>query len=276
MEEQETVETSEAPEVSPEVESRAKSMGWIPKEEFKGDTSKWRPADEYVQRAEDLMPILRSQLGRYESKINQYESEITSLKSDLTAQKETSKKIVKMSETAQKMAYEQAKRDLTAKQIQAVADSDIDKWQALEEQKDNLAKPETIEIPEQAPTTPYNDTVFKQWHSTNTWYQQDKDMTEYAEFQAQKMIQQNPQMPYDQVLKTVEDRIKETFPNKFENPARQQASSVDSGSQRSVSDESGKKTYRNLPADAKEQCDKLVEQGIYTKDQYVKDYFEEE
>lgn len=274
MEEQVTEETT--PEVSPDVENRAKSMGWIPKEEFKGDVSKWRPANEYVQRAEDLMPILKSQLGRYESKINQYESEISNLKSDLTTQKETAKKLVKMSETAQKMAYEQAKRELTAKQIQAVADSDIEKWQALEEQKDNLPKPETVEIPDQKPSNPYNDSVFKQWHEKNAWYQNDQDLTEFAEFQAEKLIKMNPSMPYHEVLQTVETRIKKTFPNKFENTARSQASSVDSGSQRPSPDQSGKKTYRNLPEDAKEQCDKLVEQGIYTKEQYVKDYFEEE
>ena len=37
-------ETAEvAPEVAPEVVERAKGMGWIPEEDFKGDKEKWTP-----------------------------------------------------------------------------------------------------------------------------------------------------------------------------------------------------------------------------------------
>ena len=43
-----------------EVETRALAMGWQPKEQFKGDPSKWRPAEEYVQRGEELLPIVQA------------------------------------------------------------------------------------------------------------------------------------------------------------------------------------------------------------------------
>ena len=36
-----------------------------------------------------------------------------------------------------------------------------------------------------------------------------------------------------------------------------------------------KKSYADLPAEAKQACDKFVKQGLLSKDQYVKDYFGE-
>ena len=35
---------------------------------------------------------------------------------------------------------------------------------------------------------------------------------------------------------------------------------------------SGKKSYNNLPSDAKSACDKFVKQGLMTKEQYVAEY----
>jgi hypothetical protein len=70
------------PQANPEIAQRAKMMGHIPKEEFRGDPEKWVDADKYVERAENLMPILKSQLGKYEN-------EISSLKATVDGQKKT-------------------------------------------------------------------------------------------------------------------------------------------------------------------------------------------
>jgi hypothetical protein len=63
-----------------EVETRAKSMGWIPKEEFKGDESNWRPANEFVERAETLLPIVKATSKKFEDKANALETTVSTLK----------------------------------------------------------------------------------------------------------------------------------------------------------------------------------------------------
>ena len=268
METQEETEVQgEVPEIvpdqiDPQIIERAKLMGHIPKEEFRGDPSKWVPADKYVERADNLMPILKSQLGKYEG-------EIANLKATVENQKKTTEKLLKMGETVQQRAYEQAKRELTKEQAQAVADGDVTKWQQLEDQKEGLPRPEPVVVEEVNP-------VFNQWHTGNEWYLKDEDMTDFANLHAQKLTKQNPSLSYDQVLKKVEDKIKETFPQRFENPERSKPSVVDGGVTREIVTKSGK-TYNDLPADAKEMCNINVKQGLFnSKEDWVKSYFEED
>jgi hypothetical protein len=252
------------PEIPAEIVQRAKMMGHIPKEEFRGDPEKWVPADKYVERADSMMPIMKSQMGKYEN-------EISNLKATVESQKKTTEKLLKMGETVQQRAYEQAKKDLTKEQAQAVADGDVAKWQQLEDQKDKLPQPEKIEV-EPVQSSP----VFDQWLTGNEWYLKDEDMTDFANLHAQKLTKANPQMPYHQVLKDVETKIKEIFPNKFENPNRQQASAVEATG-RQIEVKTGGKTYNDLPADAKAMCDQNVEQKLFkNKEDWVKAYFEEE
>lgn len=265
-------EEQEVQQISPEVIEKAKRMGWIAPEDFKGDNGKFVPADEFVKRAEDLMPIMKSQLRKYDEKVQRYESEITGLKSSLESQKKTTEKLVKMSKTVSERAYEQAKKDLQAKQAQAVADGDVEKWQKLEDEKDRLERPEPIEVEKEAPQ---QNPVFDNWHSQNDWYLKDSDMTIWANGYAQIVQNENPNMPYDQVLRTVEAKAKDVFSHKFENPNRQKASDVESAPDTNNMTPN-KKTYNNLPADAKSACDNIVSQGLMTKEEYVKEYFSDE
>lgn len=269
---EENVVVEEVQEVDQQIVEKAQRMGWIPPEQFKGSKDNFVPADKFVQRAEEMMPIMKTQLNKYDEKVQKYESEIMGLKSTLDAQKKTTEKLVKMSKTISERAYEQAKKDLVRQQAQAVSDGDVEKWQALEEQKDKLEKPDPIEM-EKEPVQ--QNPVFDQWHQGNDWYLKDSDMTIWANGYAQQIQTQSPTMPYDQVLKTVETKAKEVFSHKFENPNRQQAPAVDSGNG-SADVKPNKKTYNSLPADAKAACENVVAQGLMTKEEYVKEYFSEE
>ena len=252
------------PQISQEVIDRARMMGHIPKEEFRGDPERWVDAEKYVERAESMMPIMKSQMGKYENKIFSLEAQVES-------QKKTTEKLLKMGETVQKRAYEQAKRELTQQQVAAVSDGDVEKWQKLEDQKDSLPQPEVIEI------EPVSSPVFDQWHTGNEWYLKDEDMTDFANLHAQKITKQNPNMPYEQVLQTVEEKIKKTFPANFENPNRDTPSPVDGGQSREIAPKATGKTYNDLPADAKAMCNQNISDGLYkTKEDWTKAYFEEE
>jgi hypothetical protein len=85
-------------------------------------------------------------------------------------------------------------------------------------------------------------------------------------------------IPYTQWLESIGTAVKRAFPHKFSNPNRKAAASVDAGANRGGGPGRLKgKTYNDLPADAKAHCDKLVTSvPKYTKEKYVKDYFEGE
>jgi hypothetical protein len=99
-------------------------------------------------------------------------------------------------------------------------------------------------------------------------------MTIFADAFAVRLNQSNPGLAYEQVLAQVDAKVKETFPHKFVNPNRSQATVVDGGAARTAPQGAGKKGYNEMPAAAKQQCDAFVKDGVLTRDQYVKDFFE--
>jgi hypothetical protein len=263
-------EAPERPLVEPEIERRAEMMGWVPKEKFRGNPDGWIDAARFVQRAEQIEPIFQVQLKKYETTID-------GLRTELQSSKETMKKLVKMSETIGQREYERAKQDLIKQQMNAVQEGNTEEWARLEGEKEKLEKPEEIKFDDaQHQTQDINNPIFKEWHSENDWYLKDEDATIYANAVGQRI--QDPSIPYPEWLKRVENAVKKAFPHKFENPRRNTAPSVDSSVQAAGvnPNQSKKKTYNDLPADAKAQCNKFVEKGILTKEQYIKDYFEEE
>ncbi len=48
------------------VEDRAYKMGWVPKDQFKGKPELWRPAEEFVERGETLIPFLNKKIRKLE------------------------------------------------------------------------------------------------------------------------------------------------------------------------------------------------------------------
>ena len=82
MPEDQVLETEVQPEVvpppspDPQVIERARLQGWIPKEDFKGDEGRWIPADEFVKRADHMMPILKSVNKKLEGKLTEAEKRL--------------------------------------------------------------------------------------------------------------------------------------------------------------------------------------------------------
>ncbi|MFV2058128.1 MAG: hypothetical protein ACC707_16805, partial [Thiohalomonadales bacterium] len=45
-----------------QIEERAFKMGWVPKEDFKGNPDMWRPAADFVERGETMIPFLNRRI----------------------------------------------------------------------------------------------------------------------------------------------------------------------------------------------------------------------
>jgi len=259
--------TPEAPpETPPEIIQEAIDTGWIPKDDFKGDKSKWRPPEEWVERGKTLIPIINKQLRGTQA-------QLATMKAELERNRKTTEKLLKMSETVGQREYERAKRELTQKQVAAVGEGDVATWQELEDQKEKLTKPEPI-APEPEPeiTNP----VFNTWHETNDWYLKDPDLTDFANLHAQR-INPDGKMDAGTLYTEVEKKVKDLFPHKFSNPNRENLSPVDSPSQSGGEVKPTGKSYADLPADARKQCGIFIKDGIFkTKEDYTKSYFEEE
>ena len=65
------VDTENTETPSPDIEARARAMGWRPQEEFNGDPAKWKPAEDFVAKGENDLPVLRENMRRMTSTITE-------------------------------------------------------------------------------------------------------------------------------------------------------------------------------------------------------------
>lgn len=240
----------------PQVEVKAREMGWKPKEEFEGDTAKWVEADEFVRNAPFFETIHK--------------------------QNRTIKKLEKMvstmaqhTEEVKKASYDQAIKDLKAQKKVAASENDVARVVEIEE------KIEAVQSQAKVASSPKDDAVevFETWKEKNDWFDSDEDMTNYANGVGSRIEREHPDWTPVAVLAEVEKKTKKAFESKFKNPNREAAGKVASSS--STEKSSGKKsklpTYNDLPKEAQEMYRVLVKTksnpyGGLTSEQYLRDY----
>lgn len=265
MSEEQTQEATEAPEI----EAKAKEMGWVPKDEFKGDPEKWRPAEDYVRRGERMLPIIRAEARKMAEK---HAQEMADMRQSLLDMKS-------MLSKREQDGYQRAMRDLQDKERQAVETADVAAYEAVQREKADLQKELGAAGKDQpAPVSPDDDPAFRAWSAENPWYNEDVGLTAYAEqvatVVARRMKLAPDKLPPREFYDAITKAVKEQFPDKFGNARRAALPTVEGV--RGGEGGGRKKGYADLPAEAKAACDRFVKQGVFkTRDEYVAEYFTE-
>ena len=236
-------------------EAEARHHGWTPKEEFKGDPGKWVDAETFVKRADEVMPFLKKQN--------------TALKRDIEDMKRTLKQFQEYVSKADQRAYERAIADIEARHAEAVETGDqAAAKRAVEDmrkvEKDFSDGPQAEAEPE------FDENKAKQeladWIEASGYYGVDETKTKYADTQA-NLMGPATNWPGGQAawLAELDRRVERKFA--APKPAATNAGGTRPGSR------AGSRSYADLPADAKKQCDRFVKTiPGFTKEQYVKDY----
>lgn len=251
------------------VEQKATELGWVEKSEWKGDPDKWRPAEEFVERGEKILPIVKKELEKTKAELkialSLNQQEIERIKQD---------------------AYEKAKSEYLArvrlidqKEAEAFKAGDGEAYAEIKRVRENIKPPEPPK-----PAAPQVDVVFEDWKSKNAWYQTDPELTDAADIISHKIVAERGGKVTDQdrpeLLKEMEKRVKASHPHKFSNPKREEPGGVEGGSQPVVTKKNGK-TFDSLPESAKGSYNKLAEKfkakgRTFTKEQYAQAYYEQQ
>ena len=117
-----------------DVETRAKAMGWQPQTEFKGDPSKWRPAEEDVQRGEELLPIVQASERRLRQENQQLQGKLGTLETQLTAATESIDALKEFNTEATRRAAKQERENLVRALAEARRSGDTETEVALTDQ----------------------------------------------------------------------------------------------------------------------------------------------
>ena len=248
-------------QIDPEIEKKARSQGWAPKEEWRGDPKDWRDAEAFVKRGEEIDARLKPQLRKMERENAELKRDIEEFKSWMPKMEQR--------------AYERARKDIEAKMDNAVAVGDVDTYNAAKAEMAGLEK-EVAQATKREPANNSGDAVVAAWKAENDWFDRDPDLQEAATIIHGRLNREQPGLSLEENLEETKKRVQQMYPAKFGIKERKTAPEVEPGRGGPRGGGSGK-TYDNLPAEAKAACARQIKNGL-VKDraEYVKYYFEDE
>jgi hypothetical protein len=258
-----------------QVQKEARIFGWVPKEEFRGSEDDWVDAEVFVKRGKEINPILRKNNETLLKKLEEKSKEIDSIKASV----EEFKAFQKEAFERKQVEYQAQIAELKAKKKEAIAEGNGDLVVDIDDQLDAIkeeqreAKQEAEKKPVEAPKTDLpEDPALQEWIGRNDWFGQDTEMTDMANGLGASVRRQFPHLSGRAFLDKLDEKIAEYFPHKaLGNKAR--GSTVDTSGNVRGGSGNGKKSYDNLPADAKAACDRFIKNGwIKNKQEYVDSY----
>ena len=144
--------------------------------------------------------------------------------------------------------------------------------------KSNKLKPrrEPVKAVAEATKPVVLDPAFVEWQEDNSWFTKDEKYTRIADAVGAQLFANHPELKGKAFFERLNEELEEVLPAKYKKVQR--TSPVEGGTPTSnrPSGSRGKNTFENLPADAKEACNKFVKQGLMKKDEYVAMYYENE
>lgn len=250
-----------------DVEQRAMRLGWVPKDQFKGDPDKHRSAEEFLDRGVNMLPLLQ----RDNEKLHRGMSR---LEKRLEEQSRTFEEFQKFSQQGMEREYKRGKAEAEAKLDTAIQNADVAGAQqarrelaAIEE-----ARPQPVQERKE-PDKPKVDPVFQDWMDENPWFNSDQALQGYAGKQYSILEKKYPGRAPRELLDETKKLVMDKFPEEFGiNPRREAASAVSEPSGAGQQRKKGR-TYADLPPDAKKACDKFVRTiPGYTREKYIETY----
>lgn len=242
------------------VEDRARDMGWRPKEEFKGDESRWVDAETFVKRGEEILPILKANSRKDKEALDAAKAEIAEMKATFAEFRQYHSK-------TEQRAMEKAKKELEREMAEAVEAGDHKAVREIAADMAALSQNVQTDADGNPYQTPDHAKTLSQWKGENPWFQSDPVMTAAASAIADE-LEASGVKGADQ-LAEVAKRMRAEFPHKFQNERRSAPAAVEG----STTPRKAGKSAADLPPEARAQMNKWVKSGLLTEKQFLKDYF---
>lgn len=276
-----------------DIEQEAAQLGWVPRDQFKGDPDKWTDAETFVQRGKEIMPILRKNNERLQNDLAAVKGQLNDVQSALNEAKDAMEAFREYHNETAKNAYEQAVRDLTEQKRTALREGDADTVIEVDEALADLRSkaPKALEkstppapTPAPAPVAVPEPAELVAWKEDNKdWVDVNREATAYGASIAQFIKVSRPELTGRAFLDAVSEEVRAKFPALSRSSP---SSKVDSGSH-GAADPTGSKSkgYNSLPPDAKAACDRMADRLVGPnrafktiaewRAKYTQDYFAE-
>lgn len=173
-------------------EDVAREIGWVPKEDFKGNPDKWTDAKTWVK--------LNHKIN------NEHFTEIRNLKKTIDG-------MAKVHKSSVEAAYKRGIEEAQAARREAIKAGDVEEVEKIDQQIESMKQQVTPEAGKLLPEVE----KFITRHAD--WWDKDKVMTADALDYKERYIRANPGATIDDVLDYVEAKIRKDYPEKFSKAA---------------------------------------------------------
>lgn len=217
------------------METRARKMGWRPLAEFRGDPARWRPAAEYLDRGQTMLPIVLQQNRELTDRLTRVEGRFAEVQTTAQEQLQIIKDLRDMGAKANQAGYDRAMAEIKAKQRQAVEAGDTGAYDQLVEQAEALresrpatmAEPAARATPTKTSPAPLTAAV-RGFIAENPWFNADKLLSDtmvgfHREIlnergATQEVLNADPELDRE-LLEEAKARVAERYPERFGAPA---------------------------------------------------------
>lgn len=235
------LDATEAP--PPSVDDIAAKMGWSPKENWRGDPGKWKPAHEFVAATADIN--------------NKVTTELKSVKDQLA-------NIARTNAAMLEKALEGQRAELMAARKEAFDFGDYDKMTAVEQELQQLQA-----APAAKPPAPEAQ-AFVEQHSS--WWGKDQEATSWAINRAEQLKREG--FGDARQVAIVGRELANYFPEYAPQPAPPKPKPVALSQPGNRGASPRGKSFADLPAEAQKAAKDFAASGKVTLEQYASSYFQ--
>lgn len=230
----------EQPSEPPSIEALAAKMGWSPKDQWRGDPDKWRPADDFIVTTVDVNRGLVSKLDNVERQ--------------LETMSRTSAKLTER-------AVQQERERLLKERQEAFEVSDSEAFNSANQKLNELEQ----QVPQNDGPTPEGRAFMER---NAGWFGKDQEATGWFYNRCNELMKQG--IGPARQIQIAEREGKQMFPELFGEPAEQpkpKAAPLNKPGARGAS--TVKKGFATLPAHAQKAALEFEKAGKCTRDEYA-------
>ena len=272
-----TEETQDATEQSAEnnaqqangrdFEAEAAEMGWVPKDQFRGDPERWTDAKSFVEKGETFIPFLKASNRKLEEQLEAERNARANDRAEFDKRVKRLENVTENSRKQQKEAYDRELKRIKAGQAKAVEDGDTATFRALESERDAL---DASKLATDVPDEPKQDdaATVQAFVAKNPWYTNNYEMASEAQNYCGFLAAQG--VPIKDQLERTEAHIREKFPEHFGEKKKEKkvtkGTAGDGPDFGAATAGKASKGYEELPPEAKEMFKADAAEGLFKDD----------
>lgn len=270
------------------IEREARELGWVPQDKFRGNKDKWVPAEEFLEKGKNLLPILRSTNDRLKGQLAERDRRLDAMAAQVenanTAIARLNEHWSNANKQAVARAKEQLKEELKTAREEGDTDSELQILDKLHELREAEKTPEPKPAAKPTPT-PKDSAIAPEnqaWFDARPWFggdaPEDKKKSKAYQRIAEDLRDDGSDLKGVEFLDEVERIYEEKNGGEAPPQTRRTSKTGTPTPQARSTSQSSAKGWNDLPAEAKQACmefaDSVVGPGktYKTVDEWKKEY----